>query len=80
LAITARLLSTRKTTSSPSCRSGGSSRYPERTAFIDAGEPHAGREITAALDRGYAVVLISAGGHEQSPQELQLAGLVGDLD
>jgi len=43
---------------------GGSSRYPERTAFIDAEEPHAGREITAALDNGYAVVLVSADGRE----------------
>jgi hypothetical protein len=43
---------------------GGSARYPERTAFIDADEPHAGREITAALDRGYAVVLVSADGRE----------------
>lgn len=39
-------------------------RYPERTAFIDADQPHAGREITAALDRGYAVVLVSADGRE----------------
>lgn len=43
---------------------GRPSRYPERTAFIDADEPHAGREITAALDRGYAVVLVSADGRE----------------
>lgn len=38
---------------------GDSSRYPNRTAFIDADEPHAGREITAALDRGYPVVLVT---------------------
>jgi len=43
---------------------GGPSRYPERTAFVDADEPRAGREITAALDRGYAVVLVSADGRE----------------
>lgn len=40
------------------------SRYPKRTAFIDADEPHAGREFTAALDRGYAIVLVSANGRE----------------
>jgi len=43
---------------------GQPSRYPDRTAFIDADEPRAGREITAALDRGYAVVLVSADGRE----------------
>jgi hypothetical protein len=40
------------------------SRYPERVAFIDADEPRAGREITAALDQGYAVVLVAPDGHE----------------
>jgi hypothetical protein len=43
----------------------GSSRYPERAAFVNADSPHAGREITNALDDGYAVVLVSADGRER---------------
>lgn len=43
---------------------GADSRYPERVAFIDADEPRAGHEITAALDNGYAVVLVSPDGRE----------------
>jgi len=43
---------------------GGDARYPEQVAFIDADEPRAGREITAALDRGYAVVLVASDGRE----------------
>jgi hypothetical protein len=37
---------------------GVASRYPERVAFVDADEHHAGREIIAALDKGYHVVLV----------------------
>lgn len=43
----------------------GSSPYPEHAAFVDAGSPHAGREITRALDEGYAVVLVSPDGRER---------------
>jgi predicted dehydrogenase len=43
----------------------GGSRYPDRAAFVDADSPHAGDEITSALDEGYAVVLVSADGREQ---------------
>jgi hypothetical protein len=43
----------------------GSSAYPERAAFVNADSPHAGREITRALDDGYAVVLVSADGRER---------------
>ena len=38
----------------------GDSPYPEHAAFVDADSPHAGHEITRALDEGYAVVLVSA--------------------
>lgn len=44
---------------------GRESHYPERVAFIDAEEPNAGRETTAALDDGYAVVLVSPDGRER---------------
>lgn len=40
-------------------------RYPDRVAFIDADEPRAGREIVAALDDDYAVVLVSDDGRER---------------
>lgn len=43
----------------------GSSPYPERAAFVNADSPHAGAEITRALDDGYAVVLVSADGRER---------------
>jgi hypothetical protein len=43
----------------------GKSRYPEDAAFIDAESPHAGHEITRALDEGYAVVFVSADGRER---------------
>jgi hypothetical protein len=43
----------------------GNSSYPEHAAFVDADSPHAGREITRALDEGYAVVLVSADGRER---------------
>jgi hypothetical protein len=43
----------------------GSSPYPEHAAFVDADSPHAGHEITRALDEGYAVVLVSADGRER---------------
>lgn len=43
----------------------GNSPYPEHTAFVDADSPHAGQEITRALDEGYAVVLVSADGRER---------------
>jgi hypothetical protein len=43
----------------------GSSRYPERAAFVYANSPQAGREITNALDDGYAVVLVSSDGRER---------------
>jgi predicted dehydrogenase len=43
----------------------GASSYPEHTAFVNADSPHAGHEITDALDAGYAVALISGDGHEQ---------------
>jgi hypothetical protein len=43
----------------------GNSPYPEHCAFIDAESPHAGNEITCALDEGYAVVLVSADGRER---------------
>lgn len=43
----------------------GSSPYPERSAFVDADSPHAGHEISRALDEGYAVVLVSADGRER---------------
>lgn len=38
---------------------GTNSRHPDRVAFIDADEPRAGREIVAALDDDYAVVLVA---------------------
>jgi hypothetical protein len=43
----------------------GSSPYPEHAAFVDADSPHAGHEITRALDEGYAVVLVSTDGRER---------------
>ena len=43
----------------------GDSPYPEHAAFVDADSPHAGHEITRALDEGYAVVLVSADGRER---------------
>lgn len=43
----------------------GDSPYPEHAAFVDADSPHAGQEITRALDDGYAVVLVSADGRER---------------
>jgi hypothetical protein len=43
----------------------GNSPYPEHAAFVDSDSPHAGQEITRALDEGYAVVLVSADGRER---------------
>jgi hypothetical protein len=43
----------------------GDARYPEHAAFVDADSPHAGHEITRALDEGYTVVLVSADGRER---------------
>jgi hypothetical protein len=43
----------------------GNSPYPEHAAFVDADSPHAGHEITRAIDEGYAVVLVSADGRER---------------
>ncbi len=43
----------------------GDSPYPEQAAFVDADSPHAGQEISRALDEGYAVVLVSADGRER---------------
>lgn len=40
----------------------GRSPYPEKSAFIDAGTAHAGREIRRAADEGRAVVLVAADG------------------
>jgi hypothetical protein len=34
-------------------------------AFVDADSPHAGQEISRALDEGYAVVLVSVDGRER---------------
>lgn len=43
----------------------GDTRYPEHAAFVNADSPHAGHEITRALDEGYTVVLVSADGRER---------------
>ncbi len=43
----------------------GNSPYPEHAAFVDADSPHAGQEISRALDEGYAVVLVSTDGRER---------------
>ena len=43
----------------------GSSRYPERAAFVNADSLQAGREIERALDDGYEVVLVSSDGRER---------------
>ncbi len=43
----------------------GQSCYPETAAFVNADSPHAGQEISRALDEGYAVVLVSADGRER---------------
>jgi hypothetical protein len=43
----------------------GNSPYPEHAAFVDADSPHAGHEMTRALDEGYSVVLVSADGRER---------------
>lgn len=43
----------------------GNSPYPEHAAFVDADSPHAGQEISRALDEGYVVVLVSADGRER---------------
>jgi hypothetical protein len=43
----------------------GNSPYLEHAAFVNADSPHAGHEITRALDDGYAVVLVSADGRER---------------
>lgn len=44
---------------------GRETHYPDRAAFIDADEPHAGREVAAAIDGGYAVVLTSLDGRRR---------------
>jgi hypothetical protein len=36
--------------------------YPEKAAFVDADEPHAGAELRRAADEGRAVVLVYADG------------------
>jgi hypothetical protein len=51
----------------------GKSPYPEHAAFIDAESPHAGHEITRALDEDYAVVLVSADGREHITTATTLA-------
>jgi hypothetical protein len=43
----------------------GNSPYPENAAFVNADSPHAGHEMTRALDEGYAVVLVSSDGRER---------------
>ena len=43
----------------------GDTPYPDRAAFIDADQPHAGREIARAAANGRAVVLCSADGEQQ---------------
>lgn len=43
----------------------GNPLHPERTAFVEADSPHAGREIVRALDDGYAVALVCADGDER---------------
>ena len=43
----------------------GSSRDPERAAFVNADSPNAGREIEHAFDDGYEVVLVSSNGRER---------------
>ncbi len=43
----------------------GNPSHPERTAFVEADSPHAGREIVRALDDGYAVALVCADGDER---------------
>ncbi len=43
----------------------GNSPYPENAAFVNADSPHAGHEMTRALDDGYAVVLVSGDGRER---------------
>lgn len=68
---------TRDLSGSPSARAldraiaddlaGIDSGYPDRVAFIDTDEPRAGREIVAALDDGYAVVLVSDDGRKRIP-------------
>jgi hypothetical protein len=40
----------------------GRSPYPERSSFIDADTPSAGRDIEHAVDEGLSVVLVSANG------------------
>lgn len=48
----------------------GNSPYPEHAAFVDAESPHAGQEITRALDEGYAVVLVSADGRKDAMRSI----------
>jgi len=43
----------------------GNSPYPENAAFVNTDSPHAGHEMTRALDGGYAVVLVSSDGRER---------------
>jgi hypothetical protein len=43
----------------------GNSPYPEHAVFADADSPHAGQEISRALDEGYAIVLVSPPGRER---------------
>jgi hypothetical protein len=43
----------------------GNPSHPERTAFVEADSPHAGREIVRAIDDGYAVALVCADGDER---------------
>lgn len=43
----------------------GDTPYPDRAAFIDADQPHAGQEIARAATDGRAVVLCSADGTRQ---------------
>jgi len=39
--------------------------FPDKAYFVDADDATAGQQIARALDDGYAVVLVSADGHER---------------
>jgi hypothetical protein len=43
----------------------GRSPYPDRASFIDAGTPHAEKQIKRAFDEDCAAVLVSADGSTQ---------------
>lgn len=53
----------------------GRSLYPKRATFLDVDMPYVGEEIRRSVDKGYAIVLVSADGStctlRPEPQKLR---------